>query len=218
MRPRQRCSSRCPGEPHRASAASTCASVSLRRRPAENKGIAEPDHEEAHKARGGDVGKEVPAERHPQHGGHHPEHGRRHVGQRPPRRRRQRGRRIGPERGGAFAGEERAVTPALPARVPPRHELPRAVELRHHHRPRPPPVALEGEIGQHDGGKQDGDQQKHRRTSRNQHRPVRPHQLSHDGNQRRQRQRPGNPHRSIAREDGKPVLLQRKRCARGIVE
>ncbi len=160
----------------------------------------------------------MPAERHPQHGGHDPEHGRRHIGQRPPRRRRQRRGRIGPERGGALAGEERAVAPALPARIPPRHELPGAVELRHHHRPRPSPVALEGEIGQHDGGEQDGDQQKHRRASRNQHRPVRPHQLSHDGNQRRQRQRPGDPHRGIAREGGKPVLLQRKRCARGIVE
>src|SRR5882672_6695601 len=71
-----------------------------RRWPAVNPGIGQPDHEKADEAGGGDVGKEVPAERHPQHRGYAPEPGRRHVSQRPPCRWGQRRGRVGPERGG----------------------------------------------------------------------------------------------------------------------
>src|SRR5436190_647619 len=86
------------------------------------------------------------AERHAQRAGRHPEQSGRRISQRTPYRRRQRRGRVGPESGGAFAGEERTITAAASARIPPWHELIRAVELRHHHRAGPAPITLEGKI------------------------------------------------------------------------
>src|SRR5579863_4058939 len=101
------------------------------RRPAIDVAVGQPDHQKSHQPGGGNVGKEVPAERHPEQAGYCPKQGRGGVGQRSPSWRRQRRGRKGPERGRTFAREERAVSSTASARVPPWHERLIAIELRH---------------------------------------------------------------------------------------
>ena len=102
------------------------------------------------------------------------------VGEEPPLRRRERGRRHGPERARRFAGNERAIVRAIAARIPPRGEAIGTAELGDVDRPRPAPMILQQRIGEEAGADRERPDQEQHGLGFDQHAPARKQKLAEE--------------------------------------
>ncbi len=144
----------------------------------------QPDGQEGEEAGERDIGEEMPAAGHAQEPDAGPEGERARIGERPPGRRHQRGRRQRPERARGLARHERAIVRAIAARIPPRHEMLGAAELGHVDGARAAPVTLEDDVGEEAGRERERGHHQGRGPARDQHRPPRQHQLAQHGESR----------------------------------